>query len=271
MYPPLGYKPLDPRLPHLDKFYARCEAEGIPILAHCSPGGMTTHEAKYYHEFDRADLTKQPDRVVSCSYDPCTPMGYFFDEYVHPRNWRPVLMKYPKLKLCLAHFGGSEWGNTGLSSDWIKEIIKLCDPNIVQGRNAMGRQIHFENVYTDMSCFPLDNGTVQKNMKEFFKAMGNKDCWYRHMRNKIIFGTDWYLTLLTQDKAPYYSFCESFYNICEAANDVYKTFWYRFSLVNPATFYGLDNHEMINNMKTALKIIIDNKETMPLFSADTSK
>ncbi|MBD3315666.1 MAG: hypothetical protein GF344_07765 [Chitinivibrionales bacterium] len=90
-------------------------------------------------------------------------------------------------------------------------------------------------------------------MKEFFLEMTEKDCWYRHMRNKIIFGTDWYLTLLTPGKAPYHSFCESFYNICKEANDANETFWFRFSLVNPATFYGLDNHEMLAKMNLALK------------------
>jgi hypothetical protein len=59
LYPPLGYKPLDPRLPYLhdklkdgDCFYARCDREGIPVLVHCSPGGMYTHEIKHYMEYD---------------------------------------------------------------------------------------------------------------------------------------------------------------------------------------------------------------------------
>jgi hypothetical protein len=77
MYPPLGYKPLDKRLPNLERFYARCEEDGIPVLAHCSPGGMCTHEAKYYYQLDKADLSKQAERVVSVSYDPCTPLGLF--------------------------------------------------------------------------------------------------------------------------------------------------------------------------------------------------
>lgn len=47
MYPPLGYKPLDLRLKFLydssiegDCFYGRCEREGIPIMVHCSQGGV---------------------------------------------------------------------------------------------------------------------------------------------------------------------------------------------------------------------------------------
>jgi Amidohydrolase len=247
MYPPLGYKPLDPRLPNLEKFYARCEAEGIPILTHCSPGGMTTHEAKFYNSFDKADLTNQPSRIVSCTYDPCTPLGYFFDEYVHPKNWRPVLMKFPKLKICLAHFGGAEWDEIGLASDWVEEITNLCDPKIVQGHNSKG-EIHFENVYTDLSCYNLEDSSTKKNVAELFRAMKFSGR-YRHLQDKVIFGVDWYLSLITG--APEYrQYVESFF---DAMGDCDKWQWYRSALVNPATFYGLDISEIIENMDSALK------------------
>lgn len=52
MYPPLGHKPLDELCEYLPDFYHRCEKEQIPILTHCSPGGMTTHEAGHYLAFD---------------------------------------------------------------------------------------------------------------------------------------------------------------------------------------------------------------------------
>jgi predicted TIM-barrel fold metal-dependent hydrolase len=246
MYPPLGYKPLDPRLPNLEKFYARCEAEGIPILTHCSPGGMTTHEAKFYHALDKADLTQLPARIVSCSYDPCTPLGYFFDNYVHPRNWRPVLMKYPKLKLCLAHFGGAEWDEIGLASDWVEEITNLCDPKIVQGHNAKG-EIRFENVYTDMSCYNLEKSSVKKNVMELLGEMKSSNR-YRHLQDKVIFGVDWYLSLIT--KAPgYREYAESFFDTMKEYD---KWQWYKSSLVNSSVFYGLDKKDIINNMQMAL-------------------
>ena len=247
MYPPLGYKPLDARLPNLEKFYARCEAEGIPILTHCSPGGMTTHEAEYYNAYDKADLSKRPTRIVYCTYDPCTPLGYFFDEYVHPKNWRPVLMKYPKLKLCLAHFGGAEWDENGLASDWVEEITNLCDPKIEQGKNAMG-PIHFDNVYTDMSCYNLEDRSTKKNVIELFREiMHNRR--YKHLQDKVIFGVDWYLSLVTG--APEYKeYVDVFFDTMSKFD---KWQWYRSALVNPATFYGLDKSDIIENIYSALK------------------
>ncbi len=252
MYPPLGYKPLDLRLPCLANFYARCETEGIPILAHCSPGGMTTHEAKFYHAFDKADLTIQPTRIVSCTYDPCTPLGYFFDEYVHPKNWRPVLMKFPKLKLCLAHLGGREWNEdemgSGIASDWVEEIINLCDPKIVQGKNSQGKDIRFENVYTDLSCYNLGRESIKKNIAELFKEM-KKNRRFLHLKDKVLFGVDWYLSLIT--KAPdYREYVEGFF---DTMSEFDKWQWYRSALVNSATFYGLDNSALLKNMNKALE------------------
>jgi hypothetical protein len=239
MYPPLGYKPLDPRLPYLEKFYARCEAEKIPILTHCSPGGMSTHEAKFYYQFDKVDLKGRPTGPVrKLSYDLSTPLGYFFDKYVHPKNWRTVPMKYPKLKLCLAHFGGQEWdseeGGSGLESDWVKEITTLCS--------------RFENVYTDMSCYDLEKSSVKKNVKVLLSEMKTNGC-YQHLQDKVIFGVDWYLSLLTG--APEYrEYVESFFDTMKE----YDTWqWYKSSLVNPAFFYGFDNQDLLSKMNFKLK------------------
>jgi hypothetical protein len=250
MYPPLGYNPLDPRLPHLNDFYAWCESDGIPILVHCSPGGMTTHEAELYYQLDKADLSKRPDRIISLGYDPCTPIGYFYDNYVHPRNWRPVLMKYPKLKLCLAHYGGDEWSKVGIGSDWVEEITNLTDPNIVRGRNAAGVDIHFENVYTDISCFDLADADLSTNTLELMRVLCY-DGRYRHVQDKLMFGVDWYLTLLGDigHRPSYKEFVWEFFCMMTRFD---KDQWIRSSLVNPVTFYGLDNKDLLKQINTSL-------------------
>lgn len=246
MYPPLGYKPLDPRLPDLEKFYERCEAEGIPILTHCSPGGVGTHEAKLYYKLDKVELTKETYETVSCSYKPWTPIGYFYNEYVHPKNWRPVLMKFPKLKLCLAHFGGAEWKDVGIASDWVEDIVNLCDPEIEQGHNAAG-PVHFENVYTDVSCYNLKDSSTRKNVDELFRQMRSRKV-LGHLKDKVIFGVDWYLSLVTG--APgYQEYVELFFDTMDGFDEWQ---WYRSAIVNPATFYGLDNSTLLKNMDSAL-------------------
>jgi predicted TIM-barrel fold metal-dependent hydrolase len=254
MYPPLGYKPFDERLRYLDAFYSKCMELHIPILAHCSPGGMTTHEAEFYQERDQKTLSKKDKKEAEelsakrlLTYDPLKPDGYFFDEYVHPKNWRPVLEKYRDLKLCLAHFGGDEWdkirrgrNGKGMGSDWVKEIITLTK--------------EFPNVYTDLSCFDLEESSVRCNVVELFRQMKH-DPDYKHLQDKIIFGVDWYLSLIT--KAPKYGeYVESFFDLMSDHDELQ---WYRSAIVNPATFYGLDDETIMKNMNKALEDATDNQ------------
>lgn len=79
---------------------------------------------------------------------------------------------------------------------------------------------------------------------------------YRHLQDKVIFGVDWYLSLIT--KAPEYKeYVESFF---DTMSEFDQWQWYRSALVNPATFYGLDNHDMLKNMNKALEDAIANKD-----------
>ena len=246
MYPPLGYKPLDPRLPRLDQFYARCAQDGIPILAHCSPGGMTTHDAEHYHELDRVNLADEAPFPIGTaprlSYKPNTPKGYFFNHYVHPRNWRPVLKKYRDLKLCLAHYGGDEWEHVGIESDWIQEITDLTR--------------EYPNVYTDVACLDFNEPATARNFANLLGHIRDDgpSGRYYHLRDKLLFGVDWYLTLLTPGRTVYKNFVESFHSlVCSV--DEYQ--WVRSVLLNPVRFYGFDDFERIGSMRNALSEICD--------------
>jgi hypothetical protein len=239
MYPPLGYKPLDERLPYLqdrlkdgDCFYARCEREQIPILVHCSLGGMFTHDIKLYMQFDG----REPKPSVE---DPMpaetakrlfSPEGYFWTNYVHPRAWREVLVRFPELKICLAHFGGNEWSR-GLDSDWVTEIISLTK--------------EYKNVYTDFSCWNLE-----KSKDVFADLLSSKQ--HSHLKEKILFGTDWYMTLLALGGKSYKKFCEEFWEFFNEIPGGMKL-WQQFTFINPFTFYGFNSSEIINNITSKLE------------------
>ena len=238
MYPPLGYRPLDKRLPHLVDFYSVCQQRNIPILTHCSPGGMTTHESNFYCELDNVKL--DPVDVISgakprcLGYNPHAPLGYFYDKYVHPKNWREVLSINPNLRLCLAHFGGDEWSKGGgEASDWVQEIIALTK--------------EFPNVYTDVACFNL--AQVKDAFGRFLRE--NK---YPHLKDKFLFGTDWYLTLLVMGKGDYRVYCENFKKFFDGID---KSLWTRFTLLNPYEFYGLGNKNKMEKMAGSLKDAFD--------------
>ncbi|NLG17697.1 MAG: amidohydrolase family protein [Fibrobacter sp.] len=289
MYPPLGHKPFDELCEYLPDFYDRCETEHIPILTHCSPGGLFTHEASWYSEFDsynegmrfkgRVNQSRRlsallfpkgrhvpPVKPVTETYvgfdkmiekyreylsdqEFNSRMDYFFKNYVHPEEWRKVLKYFPDLRLCLAHFGGDEWRRgrieewqtDGVQSEWIKSIIDLTK--------------EYANVYTDISCFNLDDtlehgdGTVQDSLRVVLEQLDDKR--YYHLRHKIIFGTDWYLTMLNVTKGGDYG------NYCQKAkrflDSIDRTLWIRFTLVNPWEFYGFGDKRKLNNIRKGLE------------------
>lgn len=282
MYPPLGHKPFDPLCDFLPEFYDRCESEKIPILTHCSPGGMCTHDAPFYIEFEgyhyrriydgkvaqqnklikiHADrkrpfpppgpfaelsdsMIKKHRRIIDDKlYDP--DMNHFFKNYVHPEEWRKVLKHFPELRLCLAHFGGDEWrrgrlekwSSDQLPSEWIESIIDLTK--------------EYPHVYTDISCFNLGN-TMEKGNGEVRDSFGNFLCSlddkrYSHLKHKIIFGTDWYLTLITRKRGGKYGqYCKE---IKKFLDSIDRTFWLRFALINPWEFYGFKEQTKLENMR----------------------
>ncbi|NLP01610.1 MAG: hypothetical protein GX089_03875, partial [Fibrobacter sp.] len=73
---------------------------------------------------------------------------------------------------------------------------------------------------------------------------------YRHLRNKVIFGTDWYLTHLTRsdDGAEYGNYCRDFKKLIDQVD---STFWIRFTLVNPWECYSMSK-DKLRTMKNSL-------------------
>jgi len=69
--PSLGY---DIDSPEMRRVYAYCQANGVPLLMHCNPGGF------YY---DRQTIFNSS-----------------------PEHWPAILKDYPELKICFGHFGG---------------------------------------------------------------------------------------------------------------------------------------------------------------------
>lgn len=136
IYPALGYLPSHPRLMEVFKV---CEKMKIPVTVHCSTALIRTNQ------FPVKKLTGQIVDFNTASPAPakkwlCGKKAFekFFN---HPRNWIPVLQKYPELKLNLGHFGRKkDWvkQKKGKLENWCNYIISLMT--------------NYENVYADFSC-----------------------------------------------------------------------------------------------------------------------
>jgi len=246
MYTAQGYRPWDiNRLPILADFYAECSRLRIPILNHCTPKGAATVEQELYYDFshpnDREEELLQKKEVrqkITAKYpqlglqkNQCFPPDhdqeikrtYFQEHFVSPDTWNKVLKSTVQgrplrdLHLCLAHFGGP----TDQGREWSKQIIEMMKT--------------YQNFYADISS-SFASGTFRDH---FRKIMVDKET-FEIVRDRVLFGTDWYMTLLYT--APFHGM--NYWDYCTET----KTFldkidpglWPRFTMHNPYRFYRLD-------------------------------
>ncbi len=166
MYPPLGYYPFDERL---DQVFAYAEKNNIPVTSHCARGGV------FYKGSVTDDMRKHP---ITGKVFQQHKNKFFTDIYTDPDNYEYLFVKYPNLKLNLAHFGGfDEWQKFLQSS-----IDSSGELNWFEKVKSIIRK--YKNAYTDISytlfekdLIPLLNITLQDPT----------------LNSKILFGTDYYM------------------------------------------------------------------------------
>jgi predicted TIM-barrel fold metal-dependent hydrolase len=160
IYPNLGYPPDDDTLM---KIYEMCVTHDIPVLTHCSPGGIWQY-----------GLSAQTRR-----------------DYSQPRSYERVLEAFPTLKLCLAHFGGAqEWARRlkrEVGKDkypeepWVRTIYEMI---------ANGEQ-QYPNLYTDISytAFTPRVPGLYVDLVDYLKVL----LAHPRVRTRVLFGSDYYM------------------------------------------------------------------------------
>ena len=199
LYPAAGFFPFDERL---EPIWTWAEEHQIPVMTHATRSGsfyLGTFESllnsgvlqtSHLDPVQDAAIIK---RVASVIADTgihknnvtwCNVFGY-------PDNYEVVLRKHPRLKICLAHLGGStevnREGATGkspfpdyMSDNWYTMIIALMQK--------------YENVYSDIS-YTLSDATAVKKIASTFTPNGPVDNVVgKPLLNKLLYGTDFYLT-----------------------------------------------------------------------------
>jgi len=148
LYPRLGYHPQSGNMRDL---YAYCEANGIPITSHAGAGGFP-------------------------------PFGTNSGEFSNPENFRPILMKFPNLKIDFAHWG---IGNDA----WSESILSLMHD--------------FPNVYSDLACYSSPG-----DLPKFIRKYGHNPLVIR----RTLYGSDFDVFYLTETKFDMNSYLDSFIN-----------------------------------------------------------
>lgn len=169
VYPPVGFLPLDNAGrgaalhgaagsglgPSLDlclrAFYSYCEAQQVPVMTHAAD---------------------------SSGYQP----GY--GQLADPSGWEAVLREFPRLRLCLGHFGHMD----GLGDD---DTLAACGAWMRRCGVLMQR---YPNVYADMSSSPLP---FRAGFRERYMALlGETFSRFPRTRLRLAYGSDFWLSKL---------------------------------------------------------------------------
>lgn len=173
LYPSLGFYPFDERLYPV---YEYAQAANIPLLAHCSRGGIYSRhpvtEAMLTHPLTDKPLKKLPPKK-------------FAHYYADPDNYKKLLKDFPDLRICLAHFGGN--------ADWQAYLDNPRDPDKKEGYNEnwlskiadMIRTGEYPNLYTDIAYTVFDEHDYSAVLKVFMED--------NNIARRVLFGSDYYM------------------------------------------------------------------------------
>ncbi len=219
MYPALGYYPFDKDLINTYKF---AQEHQIPIMTHCIEGTVF-YRGKKKKEWSEHPILKYTKKKAEGPIPiplPQTKNYHFTTNFTHPLNYHCLLDKgllsaylgkdtdLSKLKICLAHFGGTkEWlryteDNWNNYNNNISHVSKEAyfESKIKNTLNHGSSRtiwwnaswlsiiydlmIKYEGVYTDIS-FIIFN----EDLFPLLKYLLNDD----KVKHKILFGTDYYV------------------------------------------------------------------------------
>jgi predicted TIM-barrel fold metal-dependent hydrolase len=249
LYPALGYFPFDPRMAHLYKY---AEENGLPVMTHCTRAGSQYIGNDIVSQVSKEPGTIMPDPVantqafekVKANHEKILARikAYYTNNWVvnsnigandlacdlfgHPGNYIPVLESFPKLRICLAHMGGS---SEIYSDDALRKADKLDELDKTDGGSwfemIKAMMIVYPNMYTDISytLCDLDKPEILSRILEFFNTPDNQN---EPLGRRVLFGTDFFMT--EQEKSE-----SELYNL--AANKL-NTWFNQITRVNPANY-----------------------------------
>lgn len=207
IYPASGFFPFDSRL---DALWAWAEENEIPVMTHCTRGGSF-----YLGRFESllntgallvdslnpnaASMPSILNRIANVINDSSIHKNnhLWCNVFGHPENYKPVLDKYPKLKLCLAHFGGANEVRRGDPNADAKDLALGNDypPYLKDNWSDQVAELmkQYENVYSDISYTLSDTKALGIIVKRF-RETNMVDDFGKPLINKLMYGTDFYLT-----------------------------------------------------------------------------
>jgi predicted TIM-barrel fold metal-dependent hydrolase len=173
IYNSLGYFPYDVRL---FPIYEYIQNKKLPIIAHCSPYNPVHYKGNYKDLYELLKYSKIPidtkgkNKKELCSY------------FTNPKNWEFVLKLFPKINICVAHFGSNDmweayFKNPEDKENWFNIIKDMI--------------VKYPNFYTDIS-YTLSN---RDNFSLLKVLLTDED-----IKPKVLSGSDFYMNKVKCDE-----------------------------------------------------------------------
>jgi uncharacterized protein len=220
LYPALGFFPFDVRL---DDLYAYAQEKNLPVMTHCTRVG-----SQYIGENIQSLIPKNPDMImvnndievevtrasiharIAAYYDKGwvknSKLGnndLACDLFGHPENYIPVTKKFPNLKICLAHMGGSE--EIVNSTKGELSSIREVDPTSWFD-HIKQMMVKYPSLYTDVSYTISDFHSIDSDVyKNVVSFLGTQDQRGQSLGNRVLFGTDFFMTEQERREAELYA------------------------------------------------------------------
>jgi predicted TIM-barrel fold metal-dependent hydrolase len=153
IYPPLGYSPDHE---NLHPIYEYAQKKGIPVMTHCSRGGVK-------------------NKKISANQAA---------KFANPENYVEIMNKYPDLRICVGHCGGDEdwqryldqpWDESSLTDEksWLSKILDIM------------RSDKYPNFFADISYTIFKFEEHSKILKVLLQD--------EKVKTQILFGSDFYM------------------------------------------------------------------------------
>jgi uncharacterized protein len=172
LYPPTGYHPNDARIRDL---YAYAEEHNLPVLTHCSRPASVK-----YRSTPTADMELDPNSGQLLTLGTDDLLTLFTD----PAAYVPILQAHPRLRFCLAHFGGA--------GDWRRYIEKPWDFNPDSPQKSwlakildMLRSGSYPGLWTDIAYTLFADDDYVYLLKVLLEDP--------RIRERVLFGSDFYV------------------------------------------------------------------------------
>lgn len=220
LYPAQGFFPFDPRL---EETLAFAEEHDIPIMTHCTRGGSIYVGNNIQSLIPRQPLliSRAGNQAMAAARDRIYQRiaryyeaghvknnryglnGAACDLFSHPDNYTPLLEAFPRLKICLAHMGG-----TTEFVDAEKDKLKTkAEQSLISKEGQALRKLEggelwvdiiarmmrqYPQLYTDVSysVSDFDKEAIVEKLTAFMGDPADEDALGR----RVLFGTDFFMT-----------------------------------------------------------------------------